>query len=69
MGLAFPSEFRRLNLSPHPSSEGRGSLPGFSVRLRAKWVARVKGGGSEMGGGQTKLNRDRVDVSFKPRLP
>ena len=32
-------------------------------------MARVKGGGSEMGGGRTKLNRDGVDVSFKPRLP
>jgi hypothetical protein len=69
MGLAFPSEFRCLNLSPHPSSEERGSLPGYSVRLRAKWVARAKGGGSEIGGGRTKLNRDGVDVSFTPRSP
>jgi hypothetical protein len=25
--------------------------------------------GSGMGGGRTKLNRDGVDVSFKPRSP
>jgi len=41
-GLAFPSEFRYLNLSPHPSREGRGSLPGYSMRLRAKRVAMGK---------------------------
>ena len=30
-------------------------------------MARAMGGGSGMGG--TKLNRDGVDVSFKPRSP
>jgi len=28
-------------LGPHPSKEGRGSLPGCSMRLRAKWGQRV----------------------------
>jgi len=32
-------------------------------------VVRAKGGGSGMGGGQAKLNRDGVDVRFKLRLP
>ena len=41
-GLAFPGEFRRLDLSPHPSREGRGSFPGCCVCLRARWVARAK---------------------------
>jgi hypothetical protein len=39
---AFPSKFRLLNLSPHPSKERRGSVPDYSVKLRAKWVARGK---------------------------
>ena len=69
MELAFLGEFRHLNLSPHPSSEGRGSLPGCSVRLRVEWVVRVMGDGSGKGGGQMKLNRDGVDVSFKPHSP
>ena len=67
--LAFLGEFRHLNLSPHPSSEGRGSLPGCSVCLRAEWVARAMGDGSGKGGGRTKLNCDGVDVGFKPRSP
>ena len=30
-GLAFPSKFRHLKLSPHPSREGRGSVQGSFV--------------------------------------
>ena len=68
-GLPFPGQFRRLNLSPHPSREGRGLFPSCSVWLRAKWVARGEGGGSGMGEGRTKLNRDGVDVRLKLRSP
>jgi len=68
-GSAFLRELRHLNLSPYPSREGRSSLPGCNVQLRAKWVVRVKGSGSGMGGGRMKLNSDGVDVSFKPRSP
>ena len=63
--MAFPSEVRRLDLSPHPSREGRGSLPGCRVCLKAKRGGEDEGGGGGMGGGQAKLNRDGVDASFK----
>ena len=43
MGLAFPSEFRHLNLSPHPSIEGRGSVQGCGIRLRAKMGGESEG--------------------------
>ena len=46
---AFPSELRGLNLSPHPSREGRGSLPAGWVLLRANRGGEGEGGGSRMG--------------------
>jgi len=36
------SVLRHFDLSPHPSREGRGSLPGCSMWLRTKRVARAK---------------------------
>jgi hypothetical protein len=45
-GSAFPSELRWVDLSPHPSREGRGSLPVGWVWLRAN-----RGGERESGGG------------------
>ena len=68
MGVGI-SKATWLDLSPHPSREGRGSVPGCRVCLRAKWGGEGEGGGSGMGGGQVKLNCDGVDVSFKLRLP
>ena len=38
----FRGELWHLNLSPHPSREGRGSLTGFRMCLRVRWVARAK---------------------------
>jgi hypothetical protein len=57
----------RLDLSPHPSREGRGSLPRYRVWLWAKCGGLGEGGGSGMGGGRTKLNRDGVDLRLKLR--
>ena len=57
--LAFPSEFKGLNLSPHHSREGRGSFLGCSLWLRVKSVARAK---VVVVG--WNLNRDGVDRSF-----
>jgi len=63
VGLPFPSKFGGLNLSPHLSREGRGSLPGCSLWLRTKSVARAKV--VVMGWVEdTNLNRDGVDRSF-----
>jgi len=45
-GSVFPSELRWMVLSPHPSREGRGSLPAGWVWLRAN-----RGGEHESGSG------------------
>jgi len=42
-GLAFPSKVGQLYLSPHPSREGMGLLPGCRVYLRAKWGGEDEG--------------------------
>ena len=59
---AFPGKFRPLNLSPHPSREGRGSLPGCSMWLRAKWVARGEDGG--MGWVEDERNSTVMGLMF-----
>jgi hypothetical protein len=46
-GSAFPSELRWMDLSPHPSREGRGSLPAGWV-----WLSANRGGERESGGGR-----------------
>jgi hypothetical protein len=60
-GCVLLSVLRHLDLSPHPSSEGRGSLPGGCV-----WLAANRGGdegsGGETDGERTNINRDAVDV-------
>jgi hypothetical protein len=58
-----------LNLSPHPSREGRGSLPGGWGWLRANGGGEGKGGGGRMSEGRAKLNHDGVDAIFKLRSP
>ena len=59
-------------MSPHPSREGRGSLPDRVVSFRVvQSESRGEGesGGGEMGGGLTNINRDGVDVQLKLRSP
>jgi len=61
---AFPSKFRRLNLSPHPSRE---LLSVLQCVLVGEIGGEGEGGGSGMGGGWT--NRNGVDLRFKLRSP
>jgi hypothetical protein len=48
-GSAFQSELRWMDLSPHPSREGRGSLPAGWVWLRANRGRERESGGGGMG--------------------
>jgi len=68
-GVGISEQVQVFELEPTTLKRGEGLVSGCRVCLRAKWVARAKGGGSGMGGGQAKLNRDGVDVRFKLRLP
>ena len=49
MRLAVLNELKHLNLSPHPSREGRGSFPGGWVYLRTNQGEEGKCGGGGMG--------------------
>ena len=49
MRLAVPNELKHLNLSPHPSREGRGSFPGGWVYLRMNRGEEDECGGGGMG--------------------
>jgi len=68
VGSAFPNVLH-LDLSPHPSIEGRGLVLGICVWLEANRGGEDEGGGSGMGGGWMNLNCDGVYLSFKLRSP